>query len=800
MTFWKRNTGAVALPTGSLPVSTDETQQLRQRVRELEAKVSELCRAEQLSTERHQQYRSIFERSLDAVILTDRFGKITGVNPAAERVSGYSAAELCGRNIAQLCAPDRVTATLQAFHETLLGATRLIDTAFITKDGARVDVLATGGPLTAGGTVTGIFAILCSITERRRLEEAFRLLEREWQATFDAMSDGVCLLSPQGTILRCNKAMADFLESCPGELIGQPCFKVVHQANELIPECPLRRIQHTRQRESAVVQIGPRWMNLVCDPLWDEEGELVGVIHRVTDITEQRRLELDLAEKEERWRALMDNVPTPVQGYRLDGTVIYWNAASERTYGFTAREAMGKNLADLIIPAEMLPLFRAELANAAQLSKSGEYRPACDVVLRHKDGHPVHVHSTYTAVCVPQREPLLFCLDLDLSARRQVEEELRSAQQTLEQRVSERTAELTRVVAALQDEVKQRLEMENSLRESEERYRLLFESSSEAMYIADCATMQIEAANQAAAALHGCTRDEMLRKFAGELAGDPDKMRACFAQMCQTGRLEPAQFRQRVVRQDGTMVLVEVVGAVFHSKGRLKLIAAVRDVTQRQRLEREVMEISDRERRRIGQDLQESVCQQMVGVSLLAKALTDKLKGQGTEGGDEAAEIAALVSRALEETRGLVRALLPVDLKAHTLVPSLQELAALAHRLSRVHCVVEASSPLNLVDEMAANQLFRIAQEAVSNAIRQGHAKHIWIRVVSTPSATTLTVRDDGEGYVKNEFSGMSRHILQHRAEIMGGSLELQRHGNRGGATLTCTCPASSCAPQTGAK
>jgi len=142
-----------------------------------------------------------------------------------------------------------------------------------------------------------------------------------------------------------------------------------------------------------------------------------------------QKAEATLLDSEARFRNLMDYIPgVSIQGYRTDGTVVYWNKASEDVYGYPAREALGKDLGELIIPPDIQPLFRESLKGAAKIKRSGEFMPPAEVMLLHKDGHLVPVYSIHTAVCGEGREPLLFCIDVDLSERRRREEDLRASE------------------------------------------------------------------------------------------------------------------------------------------------------------------------------------------------------------------------------------------------------------------------------------------------------------------------------------------------------------------------------------
>jgi two-component system, cell cycle sensor histidine kinase and response regulator CckA len=174
-------------------------------------------------------------------------------------------------------------------------------------------------------------------------------------------------------------------------------------------------------------------------------GEMANVISRLgysnliskreslrlqTEIAERKRVEESLQESEERFKNLMEFIPgVSIQGCLSNGTVVYWNKASETVYGYTAREALGRNLGELIIPENMRPFFHQCLELARGVRESGEFMPPGERVLQHKDGRPVPVYSIHTCVHVPGKEPTFFCIDFDLSERRRAEEALRASEE-----------------------------------------------------------------------------------------------------------------------------------------------------------------------------------------------------------------------------------------------------------------------------------------------------------------------------------------------------------------------------------
>jgi len=167
---------------------------------------------------------------------------------------------------------------------------------------------------------------------------------------------------------------------------------------------------------------GESWVHL--EATCFEGGNVCRVM--MTDITDRKRMELALQESENRFRMLLQDVSTvAVQGYVMDGTTQYWNTASEKLYGYSAQEAIGHNLLDLIIPPEMRDMVRQAIK---QMAETGQPIPAAELSLMRKDGSRVAVYSSHAIVCVPGREPELFCLDIDLSERKRTEELFRESE------------------------------------------------------------------------------------------------------------------------------------------------------------------------------------------------------------------------------------------------------------------------------------------------------------------------------------------------------------------------------------
>jgi signal transduction histidine kinase len=215
------------------------------------------------------------------------------------------------------------------------------------------------------------------------------------------------------------------------------------------------------------------------------------------------------------------------------------------------------------------------------------------------------------------------------------------------------------------------------------------------------------------------------------------------------------------------------------------------NVTDQRRLERQILEISDREQARIGQEIHDGLCQHLVSLAFDANSLQTELDAQKLPEAQKAGRIASFLDQAITEARQLARGLFPIRLEAQGLPSALEELARTTRERFEVQCRFDASEEVLVESTTLATHLYRIAQEAINNAMRHGQAGSIILRLRTRADQLELEVEDDGQGIsvakVKN-CGGMGLHIMEYRAHSIGGSFSFGP-GPKGGTLISCCVP-----------
>jgi signal transduction histidine kinase len=228
----------------------------------------------------------------------------------------------------------------------------------------------------------------------------------------------------------------------------------------------------------------------------------------------------------------------------------------------------------------------------------------------------------------------------------------------------------------------------------------------------------------------------------------------------------------------------------LEARVRQRTAALTEEMTGRERLERELLEISEREQRRIGHDLHDSLCQHLTGAALAGQVLEEKLAARRLPEAGDASKVVELVEEGISLSRKLAKGLHPIEMEAEGLMQALEELVATSTELFKVSCRFECDSPVLIHDAAVSGHLYRITQESISNAVKHGKAKNINVCLETMDDGISLRVKDDGVGLpaLPPKNAGMGLRIMAHRASMIGAKFSVRRD-DPGGTVVSCLVP-----------
>ncbi len=334
-----------------------------------------------------------------------------------------------------------------------------------------------------------------------------------------------------------------------------------------------------------------------------------------------------------------------------------------------------------------------------------------------------------------------------------------------------------------------------ALQASEIRYRRLFESAQDGILILDAKTGRISDVNPFLVQLLGRSRSEFLGKQLWEIGlfHDVEKSKSAFRELQRDGYIRYEDLPLET--WDGRYIDVEFVSNSYKVNGERVIQCNIRDITERKHgeVEKAILETIEAEQRRIGQDLHDGLCQQLTGIALIAKALAHKLSSVMPEASGEASEIAELINKSIDQTRDLARGLSPVEIEVAGLSPALQKFASTIERLYNISCVFsydELDKFQYPYEPFLATHLYRIVQEAVSNAIQHGKAKKVVITLTAVHDRGMLTIQDDGVGFPLEAENkpGLGLRSMRYRGRMIGARFKVCQEP-AGGTIVTCSFP-----------
>jgi PAS domain S-box-containing protein len=744
----------------------DEVQNLVHELRvyqnELEMQNDELRRVQlELETSRD-RFANLYDLAPVGYLTLQAGGVIREANQTAARLLGLNRQELLREKFTRFIAAEsqdefyrhRQQVSSTAGRQTCELQMRRSDRTTFT--GRLESIVET----TPKGASAHCLVALSDVTRHRQAEAAVRASQKQLAGIIRSAMDAIITVNSQQRILLCNEAAERMFGRLPGQLTGRSLDELIPKAARWARVQPIRGFNATgvaHRQLSALDQVSGLRADGTAFPIEasvaqvEQGGEkLFTLILR--DITERVRLEADKS----RLAAIVDSSEDAILSRDLDDIITTWNAGAEKLFGYSAAEIVGCSFG-LLIP----PNHRDEVRRIRRRIGRGEVVASYDTVRVAKDGRRISVSSTSSPI-------------------------------------RDTNGKVIGISAILRDVTTQKEAEEALLRSEAELSDFFSESPLGLLWVG--ADGRILRVNRAQLEMLGCAGEEILRRPITEFHADPEAATDALDRLTRKEVLSNHCARLR--HKDGSIrhVLIDanglwVRGRMIHSRW------FVRDITYRVELEREILRISELEQQRLGQELHDDVCQQLTGIEFLAQGLEKDLSAKSLPSARSATEIARLLREANLRVRELSHGLVPAGLETEGLVDALEALALRTRRLFRCDCRVDFGKPVAIDDPEVRLHLYRIAQEAVGNALKHGRAKRIDLRLFMNGKHVVLGIHDNGVGLAKTprRSKGLGIRLMQYRARLISGSLHVQREAS-GGTSVVCSVPRPNGCPKERAK
>ncbi|HUG19329.1 MAG TPA: PAS domain S-box protein [Planctomycetaceae bacterium] len=639
------------------------------------------------------RFRAVVDHAVDGIITMNENCSIESVNPAIEKLFGFTSQELIGEPVSRLIpqATPKLFAQTEPSEDVATNGKRGRAQEMLAqkKDGTKFPIHLSMGSFELGGKryTTGI---LHDISERKIAELRLKLSQQELKDFVENAVIGLHWLAPNGKVLWANRAELELLGYASEDYVGHD-FSEFHADPDTAEELreKLKQGQELRNFPARLrCQSGKICDVLISSTIFRRDGEIVQHRCFTRDITEKKKAEEEL-------QALNETLEQKVRD-RTQSVKLLQNAAVIANEAESITEALEKTL-NLVCDQMNWPYGHAYLADphdrncfmdsGVWTSRRGEVPLA---LMKSSAATQFHPDEGLVGQVISTRRPKWF-------------------EDTNKESPFTRTCELA---------------------DSSLNFVLAFPI------------------------LMGDQVVGVLEFFASEIE-EPDNH------------------------------LLELMTNIGTQLGR---------IVERRRMQEELIDAVWEQQRYFGQELHDTLGQELTGIGMMVNSLARKLEASGSETAQSIREVGEMIQQAKTGVRRLAKGLFPVEVDAEGLRAALEDLARMTCERCSIDCKFSAEGTIQNIDNSVATHLFRIAQEAVNNAVKHSRANHIRITLESSSQDVELLISDDGRGIDQeqmDQFSGMGLRIMRYRANLIGASFEIG--GNPGeGTELRCHVHLSS--------
>ena len=588
---------------------------------------------------------------------------------------------------------------------------------------------------------------------------------------FDFAPIGYVSFDRVGHIEEINLAAARILGDSRDRLIGRPFAHYIIKEDSALFLNHLLRCRSSERRVETELHLKKRdgeiiLVHLASSPMTSSmrDGTLLYQT-AIIDLTERKRTDEAIRQSEKRYRTLFDLVPVAVYTCDAKGLIQEYNQHAVELWG---REPKRND------PSEKF---------------CGSFK------IFYPDGRPMPHHKCPMARAL--RGERLTATDLEILV-----EQSSGARRNVLVSPTALKGEQGKIIGAINClyDITARKHTETALRESEERFRGIIHQSTAGITCTDL-TGRITFANQKFCSMLGYQERDVVGKTIFQIThpGDIADSRRLFRRIVT--KAEPYQLEKRYRCKDGSFLWVSVSASPLRDRegNTQSAVSVVVDITDQKKaqailedrargLEGEILAISDREQRRLGQELHDSLCQHLTAIAFMARSVALRLKKHRVIEVEHVERIAELINDGVTEARTIARGLHPVEMEPPGLVTALAALVKQPHW--PVPCRLEADAEISVQDSTVALHLYRIAREAVINANKYARAREIVVRMRRSAKGIELSVTDDGVGIPADSSlgSGMGFQIMEYRARSVGARLEIKQVKPQG-TRVSCYVP-----------